>query len=786
MSESPDDSTGDGPDYRQLSVVALAALAIVLAAFLAPAGSGITSPDDGINPNGEPDAPPNADPGSTGSESPFDGPGDVPDIDIDWFGLLEWFEFDWIDSGDPEPGDVSREEPGTGDGPPVSSCTVFLDSEPTPGSEVTALIRDDGNPITDAEVWYNDEYVGRTDDRGRVTGEVPYAENLVIRVESDDHPACSGSAETARLTAAAIATVGSGTAASASATPTGAPASDRRFASAQQADEVDDGTVEYEVDGEVEIALRGRPDPGETVTVEASIEGVPMADASVTIDGEEVAETDADGTAAVEIPDDGTESFELGVARGDFSGTTTVEVRLLEVALVPEGLAPIPGSPGVVEATIAGEPVADADVTVDGEVVGTTDDDGRLPLALPADPTTAVTVSTDDRTETVSLFGLYGDIAVVLGFAVAGLTAVAFRTHGRRGAAAVVGTAGAALFVLVVEAFYGGAAGGLTLLALAALALAVAYYRSERAIGDDRPSPGDAASGLLEWIVDRILVLVALLERAVDRARVQSAAARAWASSLPRSASALAASFAGWLAALPARALAIGRNGLAPLRRLPLTGILAVLAAGPVIAAGYAVDGARGAAVVAAALGIAGLLYRRRDEESDSAGSDDDGDGSVEPTAETAAAADAADDRRTFRELWRAFARRVEPRRWRTYTPGEIRRTAHRKGYPDRPVDELTTLFREVEYGGRPLSSGVRDRADAAYTELVETVASDEKSDANDGTDGPTAETDDVDGETPEKSRGDGDATDGATTADDTEAPAADTPTDRDPGGERR
>ncbi|WP_254611779.1 DUF4198 domain-containing protein [Haloterrigena gelatinilytica] len=535
MPDPPDEPTDDGPDYRQLSVVALAALAIVLAAFLAPAGSGITSPDANVDPDADPDTNPNVDPGSAPAEPEGDGPDSIPNLDINWDGLLEWTEFDWLENGDrdAEPDDSVDRGIERGDGPSTSACAIWLDREPTPGSEVTARVQYEGEPVAGADVWYDDDYVGKTDEQGRVTGTVPYVENLNVRIESDEYPACSGTAETASATASATALLGAGPGTSPSPLPTDSTANAPALASAQEVDEVDNGSVEYEVEGEVEIAVRGQPDPGESVTVEASIEGVPMADASVTIDGEEVGETNADGLAVIDVPDDGTESFELGVARGDFAGTTTVDVRLLEVALSPEGLAPIPGSPGVLEATVDDEPVADAEVRVGGERIGTTDDDGRLALALPVDPTTAITVSTADRTETVSLAGQYGSVAVVLGVAVVGLTVVAARTHGRRGAAGVLGATGATLVVLAVEAFYGRAAGTLALLTLGALALGVTSVRSGRTILDARPSPGDAADDALEWIVNRLLGLVARLERVVDWLRARLAAARAWASSLP-------------------------------------------------------------------------------------------------------------------------------------------------------------------------------------------------------------------------------------------------------------
>ena len=88
----------------------------------------------------------------------------------------------------------------------------------------------------------------------------------------------------------------------------------------------------------------------------------------------------------------------------------------------------------------------------------------------------------------------------------------------------------------------------------------------------------------------------------------------------------------------------------------------------------------------------------------------------------------AAEGRGSFREVWRAFARLVVPGRWRTSAPSEVARAAVDRGYPKHPVEELTALFREVEYGGRPLSAAVRDRAAAAFDSIRDAVREDEES----------------------------------------------------------
>ncbi|MDS0476755.1 DUF4129 domain-containing protein [Natrinema sp. 1APR25-10V2] len=708
MSEdsTPDDASA--ADYRQLSFVALAAVALVLAAAFAPGAAvpaGSESGGDGSGPRLEPG-------GSDG--------GDGPNVDFDWKRLLELLN---IDRGE---GNGEQTETET-----ETACVIALDRTPVPGGQVTATIRYEGELLVDAPVWFNGQHVGRTDEYGQVTDEVPYVKELRIRVGAESDVTCRAGASTAREGVA----VGAGSGQSVGTTATGATAGTLvatraadGIAAAQAAadgeDETGNATGSYEVTGEIEIGVCGDPYPGEEITVDAVIEGIPMREATVSIDGTAVGRTGDDGTATVTVPDDGSERITLEVARGDFSGTKTVDVLLLEAHLRPAGLAPVPGSPGAVAAEIDGEPVANATVTVGGERAGTTDADGRLSLALPRDPTTTVTVSTGDRTAnqtaSVTLLGAYGGPAAVATLVVAGLAAFAYRTHGRRGPLTVVGAAAALLAVLVVEAFYGPWAGlaALAVVALLGFGLAVGRSGGQR-LRDREVSPIREALGrFAAWIVERAMRVVDRLEALVDRGRALAAAVRAWLRSLPRSASGLWTRLADWLRTCPARVRSGLRRALVAARTLPLRTVAIGIGALAVLGGGYAVDGLRGAALVAGGLAVAGVLRRRSAEpDSTKTGGDTDDSGestTPEPTANTGD----EDRRRSFRELWRAFARRVSPGRWRTRTPGEIERRALSDGYPREPVRELTTLFREVEYGGRPRSSERRDRAAAAYDEI--------------------------------------------------------------------
>ncbi|WP_247002988.1 DUF4129 domain-containing protein [Halosolutus gelatinilyticus] len=724
-------SAGSSVDYRQVSFVALAALALIVAAFFAPGVTDERSPSE-IEP-GEPD--PGSDGGGGGSSGGEGGEGGDSIPSFDWFKFFDWFD----GGGSGEPVDVGGES---------DECVVTLEGDRIPGSEVTANVYGRGEPITDVQVWFNDRSIGRTDELGRVTGEVPYVETLEIRVGTDGCTATEATSwasddstlnvrdraptAPAELTAPAATTSAIGAAAallSQPATRTPSPstsivpfadAAARRPSAAaaiQTATEADESnsTVEYEVEGDVSIDVRGEPYPGETVAIDAAIEGVPMPQATVSVDGDPVAETDETGTATITVPDDGTDRLDVTVARGDFAGKVTVDVLVLEARIVPDGLAPVPGSDGHVAAVIDGDPVGNATVAVGGEERGRTDADGLFAIELPRDPTATVTVSTDSQTATVTLVGQYGALALVTSIVTGAAAAVTYRTHGRRGPVVVLGIAAGLLVVLVAEAFYG-PIGGLVALGAAVAVGAAAVLVGGRGPQPRKPAVGDAAGGVVAWLVDRVLAAVGLLETLVDRCQRLAGAVRTRLSSVPRSVRELRLALFGRLRSLPERAIDLGRRGFARLRAVPIQSLVAVAGAVALLAAGFLVRGPVGVALVAAALAI-GAVYVVRSGRTDEAVTDVDSGTVASPMASGDGPANEG-DRPSFRELWRSFAREVAPGRWRTRTPGEIERAALDAGYPRESVRELTTLFREVEYGDRPLSEAVRARADEAYREL--------------------------------------------------------------------
>ncbi|MFC7196008.1 hypothetical protein ACFQL4_17510 [Halosimplex aquaticum] len=366
------------------------------------------------------------------------------------------------DEGDPIP------IPG-GDEPPTErGCGVVVENEPIPGGTVEVSVYDDLKPAAAVPVWFGDRFVGRTDETGSVSGRAPYTREMNVTVEmpgadcefyrrqyedeaqSDVDP--SGRASPLRsgfdpLDASPLALGG------------GAAGGESVAAQSTQATDGANDSSPYAVHGSVNVTVGGEPYPGETVLVLATVEHVPMRRASVSVDGERVGRTTANGTYELTVPRD-QERVTVTVERGDFAGSTTVDVWLLDARVVPQEGLPFPGEPALVNATVGGPPVTDARVSLDGSRLGRTDEHGSLGLALPADPRQSVTVRTERQRASTSLWSAYlatiTPSAFLLLVGIVGVPVTA-RTRGRGAArrAALVWTAVATMFVglVVGEAF---------------------------------------------------------------------------------------------------------------------------------------------------------------------------------------------------------------------------------------------------------------------------------------------------------------------------------------------
>jgi hypothetical protein len=679
---SQDDTGASGADQvdrRQLLLVGCCLAAVVAAAVLAPTPVDVSTPD---RPNASTPAAP---PGGGGRVG---------------------------EGGDPAP------IPGE-TAPPTDGCGVLLEEKPIPGSNVSVGVFESADPVPGVRVRFNGEPVGRTDGTGHVRGPVPYNRTLAVSVdtetdcefyrvrfdgESDERAGFApvGAAvpvderATLRpLTAGRTVATGSSTA-SAADTATGTSTAARSA----------NNTGEYLVRGKLDVRVVGETYPGSSVRVVADVEGVPVRDGTVTLDESTVGETDRTGGANLTVPD-GVQRAWVGVSRGDFEGETDVDVLLLTAALRSrEGFA-VPGERAAVVARVDEKRADGVTVRRGGRRLGTTGPEGTRAFRLPLSPGGTVVASTSRQTATVPVWHLYVPTALNLfvlfaaGVVAAG-SARLFRgrTTAERVAVAwgAVAVADVALIVWEWQGFVFAAVG---------LAVTGVVYRRRRVKARGEQAAGTAAT-LAAFSRRSALAVADLLGRVIDRV---------WRS-LERTVTRLTSFevLAAWLGGLV-------RKGVATLwvyltfRRVGI----ALFALGELTVATVR-WGHEGLIASVAGLAVIATIFAllRRDDVAapvETAGDETEPRSRVERTVESE---EAENEERvlSIRALWRRFARWVVPGDWRTKTPGEVARTAERRGLPPEPVEALTEAFREVEYGDEAATTR-RERAKAAFDTLA-------------------------------------------------------------------
>lgn len=300
------------------------------------------------------------------------------------------------ENADQQQDDTSEQESNPADSercrPANDPYVVCFDGKLVPGTTTTLVVLDaDGDPVSGVGVRVNGEPAGTTGDGGVIDVEVPYAEQMVVTVES-------GSA-TSRSVYYSVSTA-------------------------------EDG-ASMAVESEVTIEFASEPAPGEDVTLQATVSDQPLPDATVLVDGEERTRTDGDGAATVTMPT-ATEA-RVTVTRGDLEGERDLTLAVPRIDLDGEGPfgVALPGQQATVVVTESGDPVAGAEVRLGGESVGTTDAQGRVNATLPTAPTATLGATfpsglTHERTAYIGLVpAVLGTFAL---FVVAGLTLIARRT----------------------------------------------------------------------------------------------------------------------------------------------------------------------------------------------------------------------------------------------------------------------------------------------------------------------------------------------------------------------
>ncbi|WP_246998494.1 DUF4129 domain-containing protein [Halosolutus gelatinilyticus] len=279
-----------------------------------------------------------------------------------------------------------------------ASPDIVIDGAIEPGNEVTIDLRDI-NAFSRRSIEVNGEEVTEADHFGRADVVVPYAEEMHVAVPEDNLSR----------------TVDVETAATITST---------------------DGAV-----------------PAREYAVSVAVGSTPVANATVSVDGEDAAITDENGEATVVLPETAG-PVDLRVDRGPVEGERTVEVAEPTVRFASPLL--FPGGPAPVQVTADGAGVDDATVSLGDGETHTTGSDGTVRVWLPVEDEVTVTADVGAETATATVGNLYRRLAVLAvlipGFAIGGtvtyLRFVATRDRHR-------GSGLAAVFVALADVFAG-------------------------------------------------------------------------------------------------------------------------------------------------------------------------------------------------------------------------------------------------------------------------------------------------------------------------------------------
>jgi hypothetical protein len=613
--------------------------------------------------------------------------------------------------------ELLRDIIGGGNGTAEADCRVLVEQNPTPGSETTVQVLEDGDPAPGVRVWFNDRYVGETGEDGAVTGVVPYADRLNVTVQSD--ATCSftrapvvGAADGASavlLSTALDSPLSSRVASAGVATPLQSTVAASGVSLAPpadgyaQADEGVNSSGEVRVDGTTTVRILGKPYPNSTIELVATAGGTPIPDANVSIDGQRVGQTDADGRYTLTVPD--RDRISLTVSREAVTGSTTIEIWQLQLGFVPQ--LTVPGETVTANVTTPGGPVSNASVTLAGRELGTSAADGRVQFRAPASVDGTIVATTSRQSTTVPLWRVYGVTlgasALLVALSTVSTAAVARRSGRERAKRVAVG------WLAVATAFVGFAIWELIgLLGALALIAVLALYVFREWVLDLLVWLAAAATRALWWCQRTVLGIVSWLETVVDTLRALSVRFVAWLRRQPRSVSGLLARLADWLADLPEHLRAAGDSTAVRVVAAAVVALLFVIASTVLFrAVGLVLSMAL---VLVAVVGWLALRYR-----DDSASGPESSAPVATSTANQPLGADVGG--LSLRELWRRVAQWVLPSSWRTRTPAEISRAAIDAGLPREPVERLADAFRDVEYGGGSETAHL-DEAWAAYESL--------------------------------------------------------------------
>ncbi|MEF8853030.1 MAG: transglutaminase domain-containing protein [Haloarculaceae archaeon] len=313
----------------------------------------------------------------------------------------------------PAGSDVTPTPAPTPDG--TGEYRLSLNRSAVPGAAVTVTVEAGGRPVSDAAVRFDGWLVDMTDSDGTVVTRLPYEQSVTVTARGGE----TAGGDSDSLPA------GVGTNAS----------------------------RDYDLPTNATLSVSGDQRVGATVTVVATVEGVPVRNATVLLDGGRVERTDDRGRAGVGLPQT-PGNVTLGVERGAVTGSATVAVDRVAVAVDPALGLPVAWTPVEVTALVNGDPEPGATVTVGGTAAGETGIGGTTTAWLPARSAVPVTVAARGQTARTTvanpLVNLAGLVALAVGALLAGGFALVRSSGGPRDLRRVVRRGGRALVAGVV------------------------------------------------------------------------------------------------------------------------------------------------------------------------------------------------------------------------------------------------------------------------------------------------------------------------------------------------
>jgi hypothetical protein len=576
-------------------------------------------------------------------------------------------------------------------------------TELVPGTDVQVTVTRGGEPVDGATVRFNGEAVGDTAPDGTVVGTVPYAEELNVTVATGrDAQSLGGAPPISRSVYFDI-----------RAPPVGALGS-------PAADPVPSDVDTYEVETNATVDVANPPIPDSPAVVTATINGTPLAGATVSVGDSPAAETNQSGQAEITLPAD-VERTEVRVTRGAVTGARELTlVTQLNVSV--EGEFYSRGGAAVI-VTARGTDVENATVTIEDRVLGRTTTNGIATGQFPqttGNITVTATKGIAEGTRRVKLRELTVRAAPesVLPFPWTGVTVqsrlegepadrVAIRVNGRPvDETSPGGTLNTTLpptyGVTVTAVGYGQrvstTAGnpGAVLLGTVAVGLLVVGAGVRRGRRSERTTRGvltaalNAAVRSTQRLFGGIVAFASQVDNFVRWAIRITRRLRKNVTAIPRF-------LAQWARQARRRSAAVASRMRRNFSRIA-TWVMWIIQS-----VNTGIRNPKRSMVLC-------IGWLRRLFESGDATTTDD---AAAPRV-TREESEEAESRLTVREAWREFLKYVSVRRWRTKTPGQIsRRAIESDDLPPEAVKLLTDSFRGVEYGERSAKDSAVGAQDA-------------------------------------------------------------------------